>query len=227
MSGPNLNLLLRGSAEIGADGLLRFYLLHIIFLPLAAIVLLSVHYYKVGRSHSISLPPKVDEGAVTPEIYSAAYRRIDFLPDILLHEVWLIVVGTVVLLTTAAFFYAAPLEHHADPQKTPFDTHAPWFFLWVQGLLKLGDRSLMGVIIPTLIVAMLLAVPYLDRNARRLPRKPPLALSLGALGLAALLILSYWDPRVSASVCRRPWPSCRPLPPKKAPDRCAVCPTRR
>src|SRR3972149_3531572 len=52
--GNELNLLLRGAPDIGAGGLLRFYLGHVILLPLAAILLISVHYYKVAREHSFS-----------------------------------------------------------------------------------------------------------------------------------------------------------------------------
>src|SRR3990170_2939546 len=45
--GRAVNLIVRGAPEIGAGGLLRFYLLHIIGLPLVGILALGVHYYKV------------------------------------------------------------------------------------------------------------------------------------------------------------------------------------
>ena len=60
--GPDLNVLLRGSESIGADGLLRFYQLHVILLPLAVFAVLSVHYYRVARKHGISLPARIEEG---------------------------------------------------------------------------------------------------------------------------------------------------------------------
>ena len=47
--GSIVNLVLRGAPEIGASGLLRFYLLHIVLLPLVGIIFLAVHYYKVVR----------------------------------------------------------------------------------------------------------------------------------------------------------------------------------
>lgn len=46
--GKELNLLARGAPDIGAGGLLRFYLLHVVLLPLAAILVISIHYYKVS-----------------------------------------------------------------------------------------------------------------------------------------------------------------------------------
>lgn len=54
--GKNINLLLRGAPVIGAGGLLRFYLLHVLALPLLTGIFFFVHYYKVVV-HGHSLPP--------------------------------------------------------------------------------------------------------------------------------------------------------------------------
>jgi quinol-cytochrome oxidoreductase complex cytochrome b subunit len=189
--GNEANLLLRGAPDIGAGGLLRFYLLHVVLVPLLGIVVLSIHYYKVGREHGISLPARIEEGDIPKEAKKEATRRIDFIPDLLTHEVFLACLTIFALVVVSAFFYNAPLEHHADPQKTPLDTKAPWYFLWIQGMLKLGDPTLMGIILPTLIFAVLFAVPYIDRNPYRLMSKRPIAVFLGLLFVAAVLVLSY------------------------------------
>jgi hypothetical protein len=89
------------------------------------------------------------------------------------------------------FFYHAPLEHIANPQQTPMDTKAPWYFWWLQGMLKLGDKTLMGIIIPTLIVGLLVAVPYIDRNPYRRLYKRPVAVGIGLLAILTLVALSY------------------------------------
>ena len=57
-----------------------------------------------------------------------------------------------------------------DPLKTPLGIAAPWYFLWVQGLLKLGNTTMMGVLVPTGFFCFLLLFPYLDRNPSRRPR---------------------------------------------------------
>jgi len=189
--GPELNLLLRGAAEIGADGLLRFYLLHVLLLPLAGILLLAVHYYRVARQHGISLPAAVEEGNLTPAARQAATQKIDFLPTLFLRELVVISAALLALLAAAFYFFEAPLEQHADPFHTPLNTQAPWFFLWVQGLLKLGDKTLMGVIVPVLVFLLLAAVPYLDRNPARRWQRRPLALTLGLTLMIGVGILSY------------------------------------
>lgn len=190
--GNEANLLLRGAPDIGAGGLLRFYLLHIVLLPLAAILVISIHYYKVGREHGISLPASMEEGEVSPEVKKVARQRIDYIPDLLTHEVFLTALGLVALVVITVFFYAgAPLENIANPQQTPLDTKAPWYFWWLQGMLKLGDKTLMGIILPTIIVGLLFAIPYIDRNPHRSLYKRPLAVGIGILALIVLVVLSY------------------------------------
>jgi len=192
VGGTEVNLLLRGAPDIGAGGLLRAYLLHIILLPLAAVLVISIHYYKVAREHGISLPARFEEGDdVSQEKKKEAKQRIDYIPDLLTHEVFLTFVGLFVIIFAAIFFYNAPLENIANPQQTPLDTKAPWYFWWLQGMLKLGDKSLMGIILPTLIVILFIAVPYIDRNPHRSFTKRPFAIALGILSLAILIVLSY------------------------------------
>ncbi|MBI3943292.1 MAG: hypothetical protein HY326_09790, partial [Chloroflexi bacterium] len=72
------------------------------------------------------------------------------------------------------------------------DTEAPWYFLWVQGMLKLGDKTLMGVILPGAMFTLLAAIPYIDRNPSRLARNRKLEITLGILFIALLGVLSYF-----------------------------------
>ena len=192
MFGNEANLLLRGAPDIGAGGLLRFYLLHVVLLPLAAILVISIHYYKVAREHGISLPAKMEEGEVPPDVKKNAKQRIDYIPDLLTHEVFLTALGLFLMLAIIIFFgYAAPLENIANPQQTPLDTKAPWYFWWLQGMLKLGDKTLMGIILPTILVALLVGIPYIDRNPHRSMYKRPIAVGLGILFVIVLFVLSY------------------------------------
>ncbi len=190
--GEQVNLLLRGAPDIGAGGLLRFYLGHVVLLPAIAILVISIHYYKVSREHGISLPAKYEEGDVTPEKKKWARTRIDYLPDLFSHEIFLTILGLCILVLTVTIFgFHAPLEHIANPQVTPLDTEAPWYFLWLQGMLKLGDKTLMGIIIPGILFTVLFGIPYIDRNPYRSLNKRPLAVGIGILLIGALVVLSY------------------------------------
>jgi len=192
IGGNELNLLLRGAPDIGAGGLLRAYLLHVILLPLVAILVISIHYYKVAREHGISLPARYDEISLPKEVEKEVKSRQDYLPDLFSHEIYLTVLGLFILIVVTIFFYGgAPLEHIANPQQTPLDTKAPWYFWWLQGMLKLGDKSLMGVILPSLLVVLLFAVPYIDRNPSRLFVRRPVAVAIGVMFVLTLIMLSY------------------------------------
>jgi len=158
---------------------------------LLAIFILSIHYYKVGREHGISLPARIEEGDLSKEEKKAFTQRIDYIPNLMNHEIFLACVVILAIVVMSAFFYNAPLEHHADPQKTPLDTKSPWYFLWIQGLLKLGDPVLMGIVVPTLVFLLLFAVPYIDRNPYRMMGKRPIAVAIGLLFVVALGILSF------------------------------------
>jgi quinol-cytochrome oxidoreductase complex cytochrome b subunit len=154
--GPALNVLMRGAPDIGAGGLLRFYLQHVILFPLLAILFISIHYYKVSREHSISLPARVEETELPPEKKKEANRRIDLIPDLLSHEIFLICLGTFAMLAILYFrLFASPLETHANPQGTPLDTKAPWYFWWLQGMLKIDPASIIENIVNPILHPLL------------------------------------------------------------------------
>jgi ubiquinol-cytochrome c reductase cytochrome b subunit len=190
--GTEANLIARGAPDIAANGLLRFYLLHVVLVPLAAILVISIHYYKVAREHGISQPAIIDDDLAPPQAKKEAKQRIDFIPDLLTHEAFLTVLGLAAIVYIVTYGgYHAPLEHIANPQVTPLDTEAPWYFWWLQGMLKLGDKTLMGIIIPTILVGLIFAVPYIDRNPHRSLYRRPLAVGIGLLGVIVLVVLSY------------------------------------
>jgi quinol-cytochrome oxidoreductase complex cytochrome b subunit len=190
--GNAVKLLLLGAPDIGAAGLLRFYLLHVLFVPLAIIIFFFVHYYKVVRV-GISLPSSEEEVGQDTAKRVPADRRRYYLPEVFTDEMWFLGLITFILLGLIVFgvYPGAPLEHHANPLKTPLHTEAPWYFLWIQGLLKLGDPTLMGVIVPTLVFGFLLIIPYIDFNPSRKARDRRLAISLFLVASAAFIILTW------------------------------------
>jgi quinol-cytochrome oxidoreductase complex cytochrome b subunit len=52
----DVRFLLLGDARVGASALLRFYVLHCVALPLAAAVLMMVHFWRVRKDGGISRP---------------------------------------------------------------------------------------------------------------------------------------------------------------------------
>jgi hypothetical protein len=121
-----------------------------------------------------------------------ADKRVYFLPDIMVDELMLAAIVIFGLVAGAAFIYAgAPLESHSNPLSTPLHTVAPWYFLWIQGLLKLGDKTLMGIIVPTLVFVLLFVLPYIDFNPSRRAKDRRLAILAGLAGALALVVLTW------------------------------------
>lgn len=82
--------------------------------------------------------------------------RIEFLATIIVLAVLLI----------WSISIDAPLEEPANPAITPNPSKAPWYFLGLQELLVYFDPWIAGVLLPTLIVIGLMAIPYLDINPK-------------------------------------------------------------
>lgn len=54
--GPHIDFMLKGGKEIGQPTLIRFYTLHVIFLPLIAAFLMAVHFWRIRKDGGISGP---------------------------------------------------------------------------------------------------------------------------------------------------------------------------
>ncbi len=188
--GETVNLLARGAPDIGANGLLRFYLLHVIFLPLVLFLFFFVHYYKVVH-FGISLPANEEEVGQDTANRVPADRRVYFLPDVFIDETALLIGFTALLVILTAFFFQAPLENVANPQSTPLHTVAPWYFYWLQGMLKVADKLWAGVILPGVLLVLLMGIPYLDRNPSRRGSDRRVAIISGIVAGVVMIILSW------------------------------------
>ncbi len=75
-------------------------------------------------------------------------------------------IAATILLTVWSIMIDAPLEEPANPARTPNPSKAPWYFLGLQELLVYFDPWIAGVVLPTLIIVGLMAIPFIDPNPR-------------------------------------------------------------
>lgn len=188
--GETVNLLARGAPDIGANGLLRFYLLHVLFLPAILLLFFFVHYYKVVH-FGISLPAQEEEVGQDTANKVPADRRVYFLPDVATDEASFLIVFTTIVVFLGAFLFTAPLETIANPQVTPLHTVAPWYFYWLQGMLKIADKTVAGVILPGVLLVLLAGIPYLDPNPSRRGSDRKIAIISGIVAGIFMIILSW------------------------------------
>lgn len=69
-----------------------------------------------------------------------------------------------ILLVVWSLVLKAPLEEPANPTVSPNPSKAPWYFLGLQEMLVYFDPWIAGVLLPTLIIVGLCAIPYIDRD---------------------------------------------------------------
>src|SRR5438093_8722162 len=103
--------------------------------------------------------------------------RINVFPHLLMEEFVSLLVVSFFLIVFSAFVNA-PLRELANPNLTPNPYKAPWYFLGLQELLRYFHPMIAGVIIPTLILVGLAAVPFVDRNPSTKPGDRKLAITL-------------------------------------------------
>ncbi len=84
-------------------------------------------------------------------------------PDLVYTELIAMVIQTIVLVVWAIALQA-PLEQPASSTSAPNPSKAPWYFLGLQEMLVYFDPWMAGVVLPTMIIVGLMAMPYIDTN---------------------------------------------------------------
>jgi quinol-cytochrome oxidoreductase complex cytochrome b subunit len=189
----NINrIMLLASNSVGQDALIRFYVLHIMVLPIFAGILLGVHFWRIRKDGGLSRVPdqirpdpfRVVQRSDTKETFAPGVRRTYGLMELvrgtcptvdkgpynyvfswphLLRAELAVFLGTTVVVLILSFLINAPLEEVANATKPPNPAKAPWYFLGLQEMVAYS-AFWGGVGIPTLIILGLMAIPYLDRN---------------------------------------------------------------
>ena len=196
-----------GGTVIGDATLIRFYVLHCIAVPFLFCIFLCVHLWRV-RKDSFS---------------KQTGEKLDVWPHLVAREFIAALLVTVVLFVWSMALNA-PLEAEANLNVTPNPSKAPWYFLGLQELLVYFDPWIAGVVLPTLIIIGLMAIPYVDINPKGVgywakmrwkklgplpiwyPEERPFAVSVFMLGVTMWFVLIF-----IGNFCRGPnwewyWP---------------------
>jgi hypothetical protein len=90
-------------------------------------------------------------------------KEVHVWPFLLRVEFLAAIIVTIILMVWSITL-SAPLEEPANPNLTMNPAKAPWYFLGLQEMLVYFDPWIAGVVMPTLIIIGLMAIPYIDTN---------------------------------------------------------------
>ena len=90
-------------------------------------------------------------------------KEVHTWPYLLRMEFLAAIIVTVILIVWSITLNA-PLEEPSNPNLTMNPAKAPWYFLGLQEMLVYFDPWIAGVVMPTLIIVGLMAIPYVDAN---------------------------------------------------------------
>jgi quinol-cytochrome oxidoreductase complex cytochrome b subunit len=181
MIGPAVRELLIGGRNIEQATLIRFYVLHIVFLPGLLGVLFAYHMWRVRKdgglaradAESVVESPRSTEvvptktytllgvargtaPTVTASTIEAANTTVNAVPD-LVRRAAIATLGTIAVVSIMSVFIASPLEEPANALVTPNPAKAPWYFLWLQEIvtdttIRIGSFTLNGAFVGGVIL---------------------------------------------------------------------------
>jgi quinol-cytochrome oxidoreductase complex cytochrome b subunit len=184
--------LLLGASEVGQDALTRFYLLHVMVLPLALAAVAGVHFWRIRKDGGLGHPgvptTAAGKGAPAPEVVSVTpaeaptktYGLMCVVRDrtpatndeptdsvaswpYLLRAELLIFMITMLVCVVLGILSDAPLKEMANPAIPENPAKAPWYFLGLQEMVSYS-AFMGGLVVPAIVVVGLMLIPYLDRE---------------------------------------------------------------
>jgi quinol-cytochrome oxidoreductase complex cytochrome b subunit len=182
--------LLLGSDQVGAEALIRFYLLHVMALPLALTFLLAVHFWRVRKDGGLVRPRDADArlgplpartypvfteapqktyslAAVvkgrTPAVGRGPEGTLPSMPHLMVAEAAVLMLAVLVTVVLSILI-DAPLKELANPAVPENPAKAPWYFLGLQELVSFS-AFMGGIGIPTIVLVGLGLIPFLDRES--------------------------------------------------------------
>src|SRR6186713_2816999 len=135
-------------------------------------------------------------------------RGKPFFPHAMFHDtVMSFVVVTVIIVLSCVWYFTSDEEagkagwlgprysDEADPGTTSFVPRPDWYFYFLFYLLRIfkwPESVILGTVgIPTVLIILLLALPFIDRRTDRRLLRRPVAIVAALLVIASMGILTY------------------------------------
>ena len=142
--------------------------------PIILLMILLPFYTWYGLRQAFANDRLIAQLDADPELAKTHHRKVQpfkkgwskevhVWPYLLRIEFLATVIVTAILMVWSICL-DAPLEEPANPSLTMNPAKAPWYFLGLQEMLVYFDPWIAGVVMPTLVIVGLMAIPYIDEN---------------------------------------------------------------
>jgi len=185
--GEQIRFFLLGGHEINQNTLIRFYVLHCVFLPLGLGGLFVWHMWRIHKDGGLASHDHLaleQKAAPAPPVSTKTYTLLGITAGrtahvetalvneekhlvnsapLLLRRLVIVTLLTFVVSAALALLVGAPLEAPANPDVTPNPAKAPWYFLWLQELvtittIRIGGWTVNGAFVGGVLIPGLLLV---------------------------------------------------------------------
>jgi hypothetical protein len=129
--------------------------------PIAGLMVLVGFFTWVGLRRAVINDARMAQGL--PNLEELQPDKTLTWPDLVYTELIAMVAQTIFLVIWGIALQA-PLEQPASSTSAPNPSKAPWYFLGLQEMLVYFDPWMAGVVLPTMIIVGLMAMPYIDTN---------------------------------------------------------------
>ena len=132
--------------------------------PIGAMIFLLGIFTWIALRKAYLNDKQIEKGGI-PWEKTESDEKLFTWPDLVYIELLAMILLTIVMIVWSVGL-RAPLEEAANPTSSPNPAKAPWYFLGLQEMLVYFDPWLAGVVLPTMIVVGLMAIPYIDTNPK-------------------------------------------------------------
>lgn len=179
--GESLKRMMRGGTEMGTLTISRFFVAHAFLIPACIFALVASHIFLFRKAGAAG---PVTENPYKPEQKTELFYPRQVLMDLSLTALLILGLGLL------CFFVPMQLGPPANPADAQYIPRPEWYYLPIFQWLKYwhGAASVIGVlVIPTVLAAAVVALPFFDRSIERRPWKRPIAMS--AYGFLVLALV--------------------------------------
>jgi quinol-cytochrome oxidoreductase complex cytochrome b subunit len=183
--------LLLGSDIVGEEALIRFYLLHVMILPLALVALMAVHFWRIRKDGGLARPADADKRlgpppantypvfteapkktyqlaalvrGKTPAVGDGPENTVPSMPHLFYAELGVFML-TILICLGLAIWMDAPLKELANPSVPENPAKAPWYFLGLQECVSFS-AFMGGIGIPMIVLIGIGLIPFLEREEK-------------------------------------------------------------